>query len=118
VGYCSQYNVNARIAPLKPTDKVVLIGYSGGGFAVTQIADDLNGTRPHKIDPLVAFDMGKKVAKAICYCNSMPLMLGLGGTAATGLLREARRVMRILELQVSARFTVNREWAASHRAAS
>ena len=31
-------------------DKVVLIGYSGGGFAITQIADELNGTHPHKID--------------------------------------------------------------------
>ena len=37
--WSAQYDVTQRIAALKPNDKVVLIGYSGGGFAITQIAD-------------------------------------------------------------------------------
>jgi len=91
--WSAQYDVTQRIAALKPNDKVVLIGYSGGGFAITQIADELNGTHPHKVDLLVAYDpspawsmrsLGKNVAKAICYCNSMPLMLGLGGAQLRG----------------------------------
>jgi len=28
--------------------------------------------------------LGKNVAKAICYCNSRPLMLGLGGAQLQG----------------------------------
>src|SRR2546427_712487 len=28
--------------------------------------------------------LGKNVAKAICYCNTMPLMLGLGGAQLRG----------------------------------
>jgi pimeloyl-ACP methyl ester carboxylesterase len=88
-----QRDVTQRIAALNPNDKVILIGYSGGGFAITQIADELNGTRPHKIDLLVAYDpspawsmksLGKNVAKAICYCNASPLMLGLGGAQLRG----------------------------------
>src|SRR6516164_3551478 len=71
---------------LDPNNKIVLIGYSGGGFAITRVADQLNGNRPRRIDLLIAYDpsptwsmksLGKNVAKAICYCNSMPFMLGL-----------------------------------------
>jgi pimeloyl-ACP methyl ester carboxylesterase len=98
-GEVTIYNWTARdevsrsIAHLDPNDKVVLIGYSGGGFAITQIADELNGNPPRKIDLLVAYDpsptwsmasLGKNVAKAICYCNSTPLMLGLGGAQLRG----------------------------------
>ena len=91
--WSAQRDVKQQIAALSPSDKVVLIGYSGGGFAVTQIADELNGARPHKIDLLVAYDpspvwsmksVGKNVAKSICYCNAMPLMLGLGGAQLRG----------------------------------
>ena len=37
--WTAQREVTQRIAQLDPNDKVVLIGYSGGGFAITQIAD-------------------------------------------------------------------------------
>ena len=98
-GDVSTHNWGARgevthsVAHLDPNDKVVLIGYSGGGFAITQIADELNGNPPRKIDLLIAYDpspawsmasLGKNVAKAICYCNSSPLMLGLGGAHLRG----------------------------------
>jgi hypothetical protein len=92
--WSAQRDVTSRIAALGPTDKVVLIGYSGGGFAITQIADELNGTPTgHKIDLLVAYDpspawsmrpLGENVAKALCYCNSKPRMLGLGGAQLSG----------------------------------
>jgi hypothetical protein len=79
--WTAQREVTHRIAQLDPNDKVVLIGYSGGGFAITQI------------DLLIAYDpsptwsmasLGKNVAKAICYCNTSPLMLGLGGAQLRG----------------------------------
>ena len=91
--WSAQRDVTYRVAALKPNDKVVLIGYSGGGFAITQIADELNGKHGHKVDLLVAYDpspiwsmraLGKNVGKAVCYCNSMPLMLGLGGAELRG----------------------------------
>jgi pimeloyl-ACP methyl ester carboxylesterase len=91
--WTAQREVTQRIANLDPSDKVVLIGYSGGGFAITQIADELNGHPPHKVDLLIAYDpsptwsmasLGKNVAKAICYCNTSPLMLGLGGAQLRG----------------------------------
>jgi hypothetical protein len=71
----------------------ILIGYSGGGFAITQIAEQLNANAPRRIDLLIAYDpspawsmksLGKNVAKAICYCNRRPLMLGLGGAQLRG----------------------------------
>jgi hypothetical protein len=89
----AQRAVTERIANLSPNDKVVLIGYSGGGFAITHIAEDLNRNPPHKIDLLIAYDpsptwsmkaIGKNVAKAICYCNDSPLLLGLGGAKLSG----------------------------------
>jgi len=91
--WSAQREVTRQIANLDPGDKVVLIGYSGGGFAITQVAEELNGKEPHKIDLLIAYDpspawsmasLGKNVAKAICYCNSHPLMLGLGGAQLRG----------------------------------
>lgn len=91
--WTAQREVSREIANLAPSDKVVLIGYSGGGFAITQIAEGLNGKEPHRIDLLIAYDpspawsmasLGKNVAKAICYCNSSPLMLGLGGAQLRG----------------------------------
>jgi pimeloyl-ACP methyl ester carboxylesterase len=91
--WTAQRDVTERIANLDANDKVVLIGYSGGGFAITQIAEELNGKEPHKIDLLIAYDpspawsmksLGKNVAKAICYCNTSPLMLGLGGAQLRG----------------------------------
>ena len=91
--WTSREEVARRIAALEPGDKAVLIGYSGGGFAITQIAEDLNSNPPRRIDLLIAYDpsptwsmksLGKNVAKAICYCNSRPLMLGLGGAQLRG----------------------------------
>ncbi len=89
----SQREVRERIANLGPDEKVVLIGYSGGGFAITEVADELNRREGHKVDLLIAYDpspawsmrsLGNNVAKAICYCNSSPLMLGLGGAQLRG----------------------------------
>ena len=91
--WTAQGDVARRIAALDPSDKVVLIGYSGGGFAITQVAEELDGKEPRRIDLLIAYDpsptwsmktLGKNVAKAICYCNSRPLMLGLGGAQLQG----------------------------------
>jgi pimeloyl-ACP methyl ester carboxylesterase len=91
--WSAQREVVERIAGLDPNDKVVLIGYSGGGFAITHIAEDLNGNPPHRIDLLIAYDpspawsmksIGKNVARAICYCNDTPLFLGMGGAKLTG----------------------------------
>ena len=91
--WTAQREVTQRIVQLDPNDKVVLIGYSGGGFAITQIADELNSNPPRKIDLLIAYDpsptwsmasLGNNVAKAICYCNTSPLMLGLGGAQLRG----------------------------------
>jgi hypothetical protein len=73
--WTAQREVTHRIAQLDPNDKVVLIGYSGGGFAITAY------------DPSPTWSMaslGKNVAKAICYCNTSPLMLGLGGAQLRG----------------------------------
>ena len=91
--WTAQREVRQRIASLDPNEKVVLIGYSGGGFAITEIADELNRKEGHKVDLLVAYDpspawsmrsLGNNVGKAICYCNSSPLMLGLGGAQLRG----------------------------------
>ena len=91
--WTSQREVTRDIAHLDPNDKIVLIGYSGGGFAITRVADQLNGNRPRKIDLLIAYDpsptwsmksLGENVAKAICYCNSMPFIMGLGGAELRG----------------------------------
>ena len=91
--WTAREKVARSIAQLDPGHKVVLIGYSGGGFAITQIADELDGDPPRKIDLLIAYDpspawsmssLGRNVDKAICYCNSSPLMLGLGGAQLRG----------------------------------
>src|SRR5205085_9616362 len=47
-------DVAQRIAALSPNDKVVLIGYSGGGFAITEVAQALDRNPPHKVDLLIA----------------------------------------------------------------
>jgi hypothetical protein len=98
-GDVSTYNwssvgaVTERIASLDPNDKVVLIGYSGGGFAITHVAENLNRNPSHRIDLLIAYDpsptwsmksIGKNVVRAICYCNDNPLFLGMGGAKLTG----------------------------------
>jgi len=82
-----------RIAALSPADKVVLIGFSGGGFAITEVAEALDRNPGHKVDLLIAYDpsptwsgksIGKNVARAICYCNDLPLFFGLGGGELKG----------------------------------
>jgi pimeloyl-ACP methyl ester carboxylesterase len=111
--WTSQREVTRSIAQLDPDDKVVLIGYSGGGFAIAQIADELNGNPPHKVDLLIAYDpspawrmtsLGRNVAKAICYCNSMPLMLGLGGAELRG---ESVETIPIYEQHLAVQFDEN-----------
>ncbi len=99
LGEVSTHNWSARddvtqqIAALSPNDKVVLIGYSGGGFAITEVAQDLDRNPPHKVDLLIAYDpsptwsvksIGNNVARAICYCNDLPLFFGMGGAKLRG----------------------------------
>jgi hypothetical protein len=70
--------------------KIVLIGYSGGGWCATLLAD-----LPNKpaIDLMVVYDpspawqmkpIGPNVKRAICYHNQHPLMFGLGGGVLIG----------------------------------
>jgi len=91
--WSAEREVVERVAGLDPGDKVALIGYSGGGFAITHVAEDLNGKAPRKIDLLIAYDpsptwsmkaLGRNVARAICYCNDTPLFFGLGGGRLKG----------------------------------
>ena len=71
------------------TDKVVIIGYSGGGSRATWLANETH----KQIDLLVAYDPSPKwqikhlpntVLKAVCYYNKSPWMFGLGGGKLTG----------------------------------
>ena len=91
--WSAREEVTQRIAALSPNDKVVLIGYSGGGFAITEVAEALDRNPPRKVDLLIAYDpsptwsvksIGNNVAKAICYCNDLPLFLGMGGAQLKG----------------------------------
>jgi hypothetical protein len=86
-------DVTPRVAALSPADKVVLIGFSGGGFAITEVAQALDRSPGHKVDLLIAYDpspawsvksIGNNVAKAICYCNDLPLFFGMGGAKLKG----------------------------------
>ena len=73
--------------------QVAVIGYSGGGSRATWLA---NYVEDHAIALMIVFDpspademrpIGANVAKAICFHNNNPMMLGLGGgvlTAAPG----------------------------------
>ena len=45
--------------------------------------------------------LGKNVAKAICYCNSMPFMLGLGGARLRG---ESVETVPIFEQHLAVQF--------------
>ena len=74
---------------IKLGHKVAGVGYSGGGSRLTWIAADTT----IKIDLLIAYDpspswqmikLGPNVAKAICYHNTAPFMLGLGGGVMVG----------------------------------
>jgi hypothetical protein len=100
--WSSQREVVQRIASLNPNEKVVLIGYSGGGFAITQVAEDLNNLNPpHRVDLLIAYDpsptwsmksLGRNVVRAVCYCNDSPLFLGMGGATLKGSSVEAVKI--------------------------
>jgi hypothetical protein len=75
-------------------DKIAVIGYSGGGSRATYLSDDLYYKKPISyIDLMVLYDpspswqmnpIGGNVRKAICYHNTNPMMLGLGGGQLTG----------------------------------
>lgn len=84
-------------------EKIVLIGYSGGGAHITWVANGYNGgpvnldssyeMKPPHIDLLVAYDPSPKnatfklennVKRAICYHNLTPMMFGLGGGRLEG----------------------------------
>lgn len=72
-------------------DRIVVIGYSGGGSRATWLAKE----RPKlKIDLMVLYDpsptwqmqpiKGTAVKRCLCYHNQNPFFLGLGGGAAIG----------------------------------
>lgn len=112
------------------TDKTIVIGYSGGGPKSQWLAlgyDYRSGKitlKPPKIDLIVGYDpspswgfiseevhgvkrdlpLPKTVGKAICYWNTMPLMLGLGGGKFTGPQVETVEIkMQHLAVQYSGR---------------
>jgi len=86
-------------------DKIVIIGYSGGGAHATWIANGyrevwrdggirtMRTTKP-RIDLMILYDpspqsgmmdlKGTNVKRCICYHNESPMMLGIGGGKATG----------------------------------
>jgi pimeloyl-ACP methyl ester carboxylesterase len=78
------------IKHLLEDDKIIIIGYSGGGSRATWVA---GAVYPSKIKLVVAYDpspwwqmapLKDNVEKAICYHNNAPLMFGLGGGHLTG----------------------------------
>lgn len=87
----SQYpKVIKEIKKLPKDDKVILIGYSGGGSRATWVA---GAVYPRTIDLLIAYDpspswqmthIRDNVKKAINYHNNSPLMFGLGGGIIKG----------------------------------
>lgn len=93
--YWSDYiNVEKSILKLPVTDKVILIGYSGGGSRSTYVA---NGVYSHKIDLIIGYDpsptgqmqpMKSNVVRAVTYHNTSILsrltMVGLGGGQFSG----------------------------------
>src|SRR5271166_70706 len=78
------------IKALSHDDKVILIGYSGGGSRATWVANAIGGRH---IDLMVLYDpspawqmykIGANVARAVCYYNRAPWFFGLGGGMLTG----------------------------------
>ena len=82
-------------------DKVVVIGYSGGGMKATWVANGcvlgndgaIHGYRRPRIDLMITYDpspaesmqaLHDNVTQAVNYHNTMPLMFGLGGGVVTG----------------------------------
>ena len=78
-----------------PKDKLVVIGYSGGGSRATDVANSF--MRALQIDLMVLYDpspkwqmnpIGDNVKNAICYYNTNPMMPSpygmLGGGRLTG----------------------------------
>ena len=99
-------------------DKIVLIGYSGGGHKATWIANGYYGDPQHrlakpKIDLMVLYDpsptwsmmpVGNNVKKAVCYENRNPWMFGLGGGVLQGPNVETMPIsMQHLAVQASGR---------------
>ena len=81
----------SEIAKATPTDKIVVIGYSGGGSRATWMVSE----RPKlRVDLMVLYDpsptwqmksiAGSGVKHCVCYHNKSPFFLGLGGGEAMG----------------------------------
>lgn len=83
------------------SDKIGVIGYSGGGAKATWVANGWFGSGSYpkdaspkpRIDLMVLYDpspkwsmmpVGDNVTRAICYHNTTPMMFGLGGGVLTG----------------------------------
>jgi hypothetical protein len=101
-------NVAAHLARLPVDMAAALIGYSGGGWKIAEVANMVNGVR--RVELMIAIDpspywwtertpIGGNVRRAICYANQKPSFMGmpfsvlrLGG----GLLRGAHVEMRAI----------------------
>ena len=96
-GWSSYQTVIEDIKKISTKDKIVLVGYSGGGSRITWIANMVK--KPIELliayDPSPAFQtlhLPDRVKKAVCYYNTSPMMLGLGGGRLTGKHVETIRV--------------------------
>ena len=85
-----QYKVAAADASTYPDDKIIVIGYSGGGTRATWWA---NLPSLPVIDLMILYDpspywqmmaVGDNVKKAICYHNNHPWFFGFGGGRLKG----------------------------------
>lgn len=92
--------VEQSIRKLASDTKVVLVGYSGGGWKAEEIA---NAVRPRPIALVVALDpspafavkregIGKNVQHAICYNNTALAPFGAGGGVLIGPQVEVRKI--------------------------
>lgn len=87
--YWSDYESVITDIKRHPGDKIILIGYSGGGSRATWVANRIFQT----IDLVITYDpspnwqmidLPRTVNKAINYYNTTPLMFGLGGGKLVG----------------------------------
>jgi len=85
--------------PEDTPDKIIVIGYSGGGSRATWLANDR--TKP-RIDLMVLYDPsprwqmkgleGTNVKSCWQYVNSSPMFFGLGGGRTTGPMVKTRNI--------------------------
>jgi pimeloyl-ACP methyl ester carboxylesterase len=83
-------NAKAAIRTIKPFNKIVIIGYSGGGSRATWLVNEIpiiNVDLMVLYDPSPSWQMKPinwNVKRAICFHNTNPAMFGLGGGVLVG----------------------------------